>query len=248
MSQLRKYKYQCANNDWFTTEYLDRAPTLCPDSHSIESNKIYVISQVLRNSVYINDDSGQTQGYYFCKGHQFDCNSTQDSETHYNISDGNFDQEVFSMHFLPTSSNIGDAFSIHVNPDTAIGTLMAEATIGSSTFNVSPTVIVHMVKGFLCSLNNSGTIEDVGRVTAIDSDNNTITVENALSQTFPSGSVVRLTVPRVLDMPIVSTNRIDLGENRTGGTFSKAGTIGRITYVNKTGGTKKFSFYVQQTY
>ena len=246
-----KYKYQCVNGDWFETDgYVETKPTTCPDDHAVDTDKILEIDRISRDTTYIKDDSGKTSGFYMCKGHTFGVTGATGTISHYDVIDPDFDQEVFSMHFTPSQDNVGDEISIDVNPNFLIGTITAPVSVDDVELNVSRSVAFAMQKGFKCNLYDKGNdiSQDVGRVKSIDKVNNKITVTAPSQNVFLTGTLVRLTVPRVDGIHFATDQRIDLGENRTGGTFSKAGTRGRITYVNKTGGDKTLSFYVQHTY
>lgn len=251
--KLRKYLYKCINGDFFETEYLSGLPDLCPDGHVLDTDNITILDEFRKETVIISDDDGMTQGFYLGDGHTFDILGPTGSITNFDLVNEHINQQVYSLHILPTSNNVGDLLTVCTKPETLIGALTSQVEANGTILNVNSTVTDNIKIGFCCLLKSgatgaTGSPEDVGRVKNIDKTGGTIIVTKGPTGTYDSNSHVYLTVPRLLNIPLVLPVKIEFGETKSGGTYVPAGTIARFHYKNVTGGHKTFNFYVQCTY
>lgn len=140
--------------------------------------------------------------------------------------------------FLESSTeNIGDKFSIDINPDTVIGAIGANASIGDRTFIVSPSVLQSIKTGRLINLFDGVNTSVDMEVVSINMINSTVTVSSfgpALDIDFSAitPTYVRMTIRMVENYPIKATGIRTVGNATSDGTYMDVGTVVRIGYTN----------------
>ncbi|GAG67870.1 unnamed protein product, partial [marine sediment metagenome] len=157
---------------------------------------------------------------------------------------------IINGQFDASDAQIGDTICAFVSPDTVVGALTANVTIGDTVINVSPTVTANMSMGFFVDLWDGVNTEPLGEVEAIDVAGGTITVSTASTQAFAavSPTYVRLTVHIIDGMHINSAGQQDFAKKKLGGRSLPAGTLFRVIYINADGVEKNFVYNIEYLY
>ena len=124
---------------------------------------------------------------------------------------------------------------------TTTGTITSDVTASDTVINVSQTVIDNVNIGYKIQLDDSTNTDDLGIVTAIDTDNKTITVDTAATQGFSAATptYVKQTVCMVSDYEIGPAWEWVIGESKIGGSHLPANTTVEVKYTNNSAITAK---------
>lgn len=155
----------------------------------------------------------------------------------YNVS-------LFSAEWIVADEHVGDRAEFQLGPDTIIGVITEDASIGTNTFKVSQTVIDNIKKGFHVKLND----ENLERVIDYDTLNLTITTENSCTSLISSNSYVKMTIKIVPYWKFTASGFNSVGESKIGASFIPANTILRLVYYNENGQTHKKIFGISIDY
>ena len=221
-----KYEYIWLSED-------DPVPTTCPTntSHTITSNSARIVEIRDPNIVNIGQETTKTGGHYRLDSVQFTAvkNTTTTHTFSYPI-----DITVISAEWQTASENTGDIVSWKISKDTTIGVITSDVNVGDTTINVSSTVIDNIKVGFLVNLFDGVTENELGIVISIDTDNETITVQTATTDSFllSTPTYVRITIPFLLDVELGHPTRMMIGESKIMGSFVPANTVVTCEYTN----------------
>lgn len=150
--------------------------------------------------------------------------------------------------FMPNNNNVGDYFSIYADPNTTIGTITANANLGDTSVVVSNTAILVVYQGYLITITDGVNTNICGQCLTVNTTNNTITFQTALTHNFSAGAYIQITVPRVISLPIANTNNFLIGINNLRSTVVPPGTVIVMIYTNTSNTTKTFSFVMEYAY
>ena len=157
---------------------------------------------------------------------------------------------LLNMVFTTDANKEQDTFDVHIAPDTTIGNITQDVSVSDTILNVSPTVIQNCRYGSLVTLDDGNNSEALGYIVGIDKVNNTITVENAVTQGFAAATptYIKQTIEVVKDVEIQGTAAIDIGKTKIGAAFLPAGTPIKFIYKNNQGNAKIFSAILELLY
>ena len=155
---------------------------------------------------------------------------------------------LLSASIVPTPDMQGDVASFYVSPDTEIGVLVQDATVGSGSFVVSQSVIDNIALGYEVSLYDGLKEEELGRV--INISTNTIMTEFKTQSSFSASTPtkVRMSIEFVRYFEIFGDKRLDFGSTKIGGSYIPANAILRLKYNNKNGIAKRLVFMLEYLY
>lgn len=159
---------------------------------------------------------------------------------------------VFSAQFVCKAHHEGDIIDVIMAPDTTIGAITSDVASGATILPVQDSVLDNIRLGFMVSLDNGTTQNDLGECTGIDRIAKTITVSTATSSSFLAATptYVKMTVNLVRNFTLPHAYKIDIGRDVIGGSLLPGGTIMRIKYKNNEGTTvgKTFTFMMEYKY
>lgn len=207
-----------------------------------------IVDTIASNVSTVTDDISGTHGYYRSKGISFDVPAGPSSEQ---IAIGThsypYPIRIHTFTITPTADNIGDTFSFLSAKDTVVGILTSGVT-GGNTLNVNSTVVSNVKPGFEVNLYNGVTGQNLGECYSVDTTTNTITVQNAVTGSFAPGTYVRITLKRIENVLITTTEKIIFGSGTAGSSLVPANIVGTIMYQNNTSSSKKFSMFAECSY
>ena len=162
----------------------------------------------------------------------------------YNIS-------VISLSFTMTEENRGDSVICTVAPDTTIGIITQNIGTSDTVITVSQTVIDTIKVGYIAKLYNGTTQKDLGEVRSINTEAKTITITTPTDCEFLSSTptYVQMEVRMFENYEFGNPRIFNVGETSPiGGSPIPANTIVRGSYINTSGVTKTFIFYIYYFY
>ena len=172
---VNKYRLYCKTEQAYGFVWNDTTPTACPNSaaHTIDTSTISVVDSVTSKSVNIIQEGGTTGGNYSCETRSFTvpANTTQNNDYTwpYNIS-------ISCVRFRSNTTHKGDFVTSLIAPNTTLGALTADAAIGSTTFQVSASVLQNIKIGMQVTITDGqGNNNVVDRVYQINQATNSIT-------------------------------------------------------------------------
>lgn len=252
MTTLYKYALTCSNEA--TTKYVwrdetDATPTKCPDdsSHTIIASSVRIVDKREQNTVVVKEESTPTGGNFRTESVPFDIPAgtthTEDKSWNYNVS-------VLDVFYISTSDHIGDTLEIIVAPNTTIGIITGNVDIGTTTINVSQTVVDNTMIGYYINLTDGVNNDSLGEVIDIDKDNLTITCSIPTTNSFSASSptYVVQNIYMLRDFEIGPPFHIVIGECKIGGSSIPAGITVRVNYKNNGIVSKRFVPYIEYLY
>lgn len=188
MTTLHKYRLYCVTDGKY--EYTwgeDTEPTVCPTNttHTIDATQTTIVDTLSKNVVSVVEETTPTGGNF--RGQavvivaEASDTTTKELSWPYPIS-------ILSISFNTTSEHQEDVLSVAVAPNTIIGVLAADAAVDDNVLYVSPNIFDILYVGYNVTLFDGVNTEKCGKVLNMDSTDGTITVENALTQTFDSAT------------------------------------------------------------
>jgi hypothetical protein len=247
---INKYRCLCITENTSVYTWGEVAPTVCPNNntHSIDNSTVTIVDSVNDNSVTILQDKGLTGGNFRCETCKavVKPNSTESFDFSWP-----FDMSVATVHFVTNAQHIGDEITSIIAPNTIVGYITQDASIGNTLIHVSPTVIQFLNIGYLIKLFDGINVSSLGYVVAKDPVNYTITTTigstNDFSASFPT--YVMIEISNIHSFEIGDPNKYDIGQSVIGSGLIPANTVMRLQYKNKSKtDAKAFIFYFEYFY
>lgn len=162
-----------------------------------------------------------------------------------------FDINIIRGSFNDMPEFKGDNIELCIAPDTVVGAITQDASIGDTVLNVSQTVIDNVKVGYYLAIFDGTNEDNLGRIISIDKTASTVTVQTALVSSFTAAtpSYVKITIFMVPFAYLEgSGNNINF-EGSVKSSFIPADTIIHVAYTNVTGGSdRKYSFRMEYFY
>lgn len=231
---LYYWKVWCVTENAWGYVWAPDAPSNCPNNveHTINEEQVIVQDEISKTEVRVEEEKVKTGGHICCRSGYINTPANDIAQT--NIS-WPFPVNILSLTFNITDLHFKDKLNAIVAPNTIIGTLASNCSIGQTELHVTGTVIENTAVGFHMNLFNGVNTDNLGRVLAIDEINSTITVETGPSMAYTASgptTYVRQSIYVIEDYTIGYPSSYDLGKNKIGGTFLPPNTTIRVTYEN----------------
>ena len=245
-----KWRIYCNTESDWTYGYLEegQTPSTCftDTGHTVNSNSHQMIGTVSNSQIVIQEESTPTGGNFKAVNYKLLCPTGLSSH------DYTFPHPISALSItLPTvSDNQDDNLEVCVGPNTIIGSITSNVSVSDTVLTVSQTVIDNVQLGFYIDLYNGTNTENMGRITAIDTNALTITMEIATTQAFLASTptYVRVTVNVIDEFTIGPPSRLEIGKDKIGGSYVPTGTIIRVKYINNGGSSKNFYCMIEYLY
>jgi hypothetical protein len=197
------------------------------------------------------ETAGVTQGEYQARSFEMQIDNAQGTTKEYDIVFP-YAVSVFSAYFVCKSHHSRDIVEAIIAPDTIIGAITSDVSIGDTEINVQQSVIDNLKLGYHVKLFNGVDADDLGQVIAINKLENKITLENATTFSFSASSptYVMMNIYFVKNFVLADAYRLDLGKDIIGGSALPANVPLRLKYTNREGTTtdKYFNIVLEYKY
>lgn len=249
MTTVNLYSLYCITEEKWLTVWGTEEPTTCPNNHehTIEESSPQILDSITSFKVTVEASRESTNGNYRAQGFELFVNPGVDTVSTMDVSFP-YPTSVRSTSLIVTEENIGDHLEVIAAPETVIGVVTAPVSVNDKTFNVSSTVLQYLNPGYLVELTDGATTSTLGECISIDRTNATITVENGSAHSYAPGSFIRMSVPRIRNMNLLTTGKITLGASEIGGTVNPANVVTRVIYTNKSSQPKTFNLLAELFY
>lgn len=245
MSKLSRYIIPCiTENKNIITDYRYTIPDKCPnnETHAINENGVYLLDTVETNLVSIEEGSDTlANGFFRIDNYNIPIGigtTTYDIVYPYNIG-------CFAVTITPTNDNIGDIFNIVGSPNTLIGEITENISVGINTLPIS-LYAPKINNGFNISISDGINTSDCGEI--ISFDNDTIICSKSLTHDFNAGSKIYISISRLRNYKIMNSYNCGLGFSKIGSSGLPANTIIRVEYINNSGIEKEFNIVFEIQY
>jgi hypothetical protein len=221
------------------------APTICPNAHAdrtIDPTKTRMIKWVSTKKVQVDDT---TSGHF----QHTSLSAVIPAGTVGDVTNCDFswpmDMDVWKTEYTPLSASLGDDVCVVVGPDAIVGGLVAPAVIGDKSLYISPATLAsdEFTKGIELALDDGVNYQNIGRVTSINKNTYEIKFENALTNNYAAGTLVKINLCMVKDLHINNSGvKYQFGEKGLKFKTIPANTVVRIKYKNNDGAAKSVQF------
>jgi hypothetical protein len=165
----------------------------------------------------------------------------------FNVSFPNHIQ-IWNTVIMALPSNVNDRVSISVAPNTTIGYLTAPVSSGT-VLSVPPATVQspYVLAGAVLTLIDTvnAVQQEVGYLLAIDKNAYQLTVQTAVNQSFPAGTLVQMTIYMMRDYRFVLDGQIQFGGKGLKAKQVPANTPVRVEYTNNSTAGKTFNVHVE---
>jgi len=250
MTTLYDFNFLCVTEGKYVDVWGTQQPNplLCPNNsaHTVDPTTVRIVQTVSPQQFTALEAS---QGYYQAMSVCICVPAGATGAIYTQDISWPADILIWTTTLYTTTDSMDDVFSLISGPDTTIGVLTVAANIGDTTINVSPTVTANVTRGLNLSLFDGTNRNDLGEVTVIDTVNNIITFQTALTNAFNPNTLVYLNVYTIKNFTIcgtmMSNQGITFGAKGFKGKELPANMILRFVNVNNNGLAKMISFKVE---
>lgn len=249
MSTVYKYRIYCDTESAWKYIYGTDAPTTCPTNtaHTVDLDSVAIVQKISPDEVTVKQP---TDGLFMTESKEMVIPSGTAGDI--TVIDELFDIKtiLWVTELCASASMVGDSLDVIINPDTEVGALTSTGSISDTVLNVSVNVTGTVTPGMYITItdtNSPPTVQDLGKCVAVDGDAGTITLSNALSSEFLSGSVISVNVYMSKNLHIDAEGSHSFGVKGFQGKELPAGTVLRMLYTNNDTAAKtwywKYSYY-----
>jgi len=244
-----KYRLYCITEAANVYTWSENAPTQCPNNtaHVINPNSISIMDQVATNEISIQQESTPTGGNF--KAETFKVTSTSQGETDAQLS-WPFNVSLLQLSFMTTSDNEGDFLTIEIPSNLVVGSITQNINAGDTVIYVSASVISTIAVGYYITISDGTNTDALGRVLAINSTNNSITIETGSTHAYQSSTptYVDMTVSPLNNFELGTPHLYTLGQSCLRASSIPANTFIVIRYINNDSTTKSLVFNYEYLY
>jgi hypothetical protein len=253
MTTLTQYKVFCNDESTFVlTDFKkgDTLPTLCPNNntHTINSVLTTIVEQYdEKKSVMTDIDPAEPYSDFRIQNWKWDIPSGATGDVTYHSLNLDYDISAFLVRIKPRNVNVEDEFSVRVDTNITIGALTSDAGPTGATLNISPPAVNYLKVGYSLKLRDgaTGPTEVTSMIDNIDIANNTVTLKQPVTGSFPAGSLVEIVSYSVINEDISGPLPIAYGMGKIGGSIFKKSYDIWFEYTNNSGSAKKWSVNVE---
>jgi hypothetical protein len=245
---INKWRVYCIDEASFVEGFLPSGSTCTTcfnnTTHSVNNSSISITETVTPNTVLISTQNpGETSGYYRRERKKMTIAAGPDVITTQIIS---FKYPVGMLAFNVdiATANEGDVFDALVAPInfSPVGVLTANASAGACALTVNSGALAYLKIGFnLVLFSSSNVKEEAQEIIAINTTNNTITLESGITGNYVTGNYISFFITRCKNY------HMNCSESITMGNFLRSSLFGttlqaQLRYTNKSNIEKTFVY------
>lgn len=248
-----KWKVYCETDSQWETVYLDKnvgTPRYCPKNNThiitLSGTNAPWIEETINNPLRrIQEESIPVDGTLGFDTIQMDI---LPNET--NILDKSWDIDIAPLELMMqlTSFHTGDILQIDLAPDTIIGATTTNVAIGQTVLDVTSSVLDNAKVGYMCTITDGNTVDELGLITDIDHGLSQITVKTGAVNNYNAGVFVRITIKVLNPYKIGAPRQLNIGKSKIGASHVNKNTTVRITYINNSNVNKTFNLDMEYLY
>ena len=238
---IYNYRLYCIEEATFVYQWSSNIPTICPNVHTdrtIDTAQTVIVGNITPNTVIASQDVLKNFQHYTVP---MNVPSMTPGDVYTQDFSWPMKTQIWKTELYTLPEHIGDTLTLTIAPNTIVGVLTLPALIGATILTVSSTAVTNQLiaNGIEITLDDGVTKFCAGRITAFDTSLYTITVENALTSNFLTGTFVELNYKVVSNTVLHRPNSVyRIGEKGLKGRIVPANTVIRGYYKNVDGNAK----------
>jgi hypothetical protein len=236
----------CNTESTFVTGWSEETLTYCPNNntHDYDPSSITIIDTVTEDEVIVQEEETKTGGRYAATTAVLKTNNVPDVTTIVSFS-WPFPVNVLASTFITKDIMEGDILNVNIAKNTTVGAIAANVSAGATSMFVTDTVVENSATGIYMRLVGGTTVNEVGRIINVYSNNNLVTFETPTSNSFSvfSPTYCQITAKLADNFTIGTAGRYVMGESKIGGNYVPANVVADFEYTNK-GNTEKSLYFV----
>lgn len=251
-----KYQYFCPDcqslgidpiqidTDWGDEPFVPKC-RVYPTTHVIDPVSVSQIETISNNEVFIKDETTPTNGFIQSRGYSLNVVAGPGVNTSMDVS---FPYPITFkvMNYISHTDIAGDTIDACVIPnyveDGLVGQITSPLSSGSTSMTVDVSASYTIKPGFILVISDGVNSEEVGEVTTISGT--TINFEFPTTQSFATGSMVKIRIMYIQDFPLSNMPVDSIGSSTFSGTYLPATSACRLVYTNNGSSSKVFKFYI----
>jgi hypothetical protein len=183
---VSKWRLYCLTDSKWVEGYLDTGvePTVCfeNNTHSINSNSFQKLEEISETTVVIKEETPTaeaTAGRFRCDGFMISCPANSTVSKTFNWP---YATSALLLRFITEEAHRGDCINTYGRPTTYLGNTSASIT---SNTNVLPVISTSAFSvGMSLVITDSVNTESLGKITSIDYNALTVTVQNSTENSY----------------------------------------------------------------
>jgi hypothetical protein len=246
---IYKYRVYCVEEDSFVYTWNDKEPTVCPNnaSHKIDPDQTVIVGKIEEDVITIKEENTPTGGNFRTETVIVEAEANETKVVNYQWK---YPINVFSLNFATKDIHEDSKLKIEVGPQTIIGIITQDVSVGDKTITVSDSVLENIYVGYRVHLFDGKNSFDCGEVLIVNKEKKTLTFADEIEIAFDSSSptYVQQTVCIVQDYMIGPASNYSVGKSKIGGSYIPANTDVRLTYENIAPETVKLVLAIEYLY
>lgn len=252
MTTLYRHRIYCTTENAWVEKWTENQTllTTCPTNtgHDVQAGSASINGEQASGKVEIDKEPTFATGGHIGLDTVVLAAPASDSVTIQKTWD--FDVSVFCIKLAVLAENVGNFLTADIAPLVAAGQLTADAPIGTTVLDVDAAVIAMAYPGYIVTLQEGGTVQEVGCITAIDSGAGTITVKDATTSDFflagPTNVKIGARPCEALELAI--PGYLVIGDDRYDSSPFPKGKMLEATLTNPGGSPSRLVAYISYAY
>lgn len=231
---INNFQIYCITEGKYVEGWSENSPTVCysNNTHDVNLNSVQLLDSISNTEMKIKEDSVNVSRNVKVISIVF--NNVEANTTQHQYYTFSIPTSMYSYFWVSDDTNKGDKISIGINPDSPMGLILQDVSIGYTSLYAPVPVLLYGSVGFNIAITDGTNYQDLGEILTIDKINGVVTFQNALEYNFSStNSLLTMTYYNMKDLEIGSPGRYPFGEDVIGGAAVPTGTVVRFSYKNE---------------
>jgi hypothetical protein len=184
MSTATEYKIYCTTENQYVSGWGTAPPTVCynNNAHTVNANSVQVIQVISSDQVTVKQSTVITNKNTRLETVKFTDVAVDATQTQtYTFL---YPSNLYSFTFAVDDTNKGDEITIVFNENETMGLITQNAGIGDTVINAPAALLLYGNVGYNLTLTDGVNTDDLGLILAIDTNADTVTVQNATTHAF----------------------------------------------------------------
>lgn len=233
ITSVSQWQIFCITENQVVTGWGPTFPTVCyhNSAHTVNPNSWQLIQTITSDQVTIKQNPTTVGSAFWVKDIEFKNVVSQTSQT----TEFTFDIPVcvYGYDFFVDDTNVGDYMTIIASPDTVLGLITQNVSIGDVTLYAPAGLLGYGHIGYEIKITDGTNMDDLGRMKIIDKSTGIVTFTNASTHNYSSANtIVMMNYYVMKNYTISGYGQVRYGDNVITATAIPAGTTVRYIYQN----------------
>lgn len=201
---------------------------------------------VTSNDSYPRNNTRGTNGLWSATGREHSVAAGPDSD-YVKVDEYVIDtsMRLVMSKMLVDPANHGDYLTIKtILPSAYTGKITADVSSGT-TLNLVAKALTTILPGMYLTLSEGSTVQDLGKVTAVNKQTLQVTVTETVANSFTTAADVIVTYVQIQDLKLLSGIDYTMGAHANSNLYIPAGSTVQIFYKNMSASAKTISYFME---